>query len=151
MKNTFSVAALCAVLTSPGLAFAQEGAEGEVIVTATRREQALQDVPVTVSAITSATLDRAGIVETSDLAAQVPNLIIASPYGRTQPNFILRGISVGNEFNSNNASPIGFYVDENYISARFAQGMQLFDLERVEVVKGPQGTLYGRNTTGGAI
>lgn len=81
----------------------------------------------------------------------MPNLQVSSPYGKTQPNFSLRGVSVANEFNANQASPNGVYLDEVYLSARFAQGMNLFDLERVEVVKGPQGTLYGRNTVGGAI
>lgn len=150
-----STTALAAALSVTNLAYAQESQAPDdsdvVVVTASRREQALQDVPVTVAAISGDALESAGVFNTADLAGQVPNLVVASPYGDAQPNFILRGISVGNEFNSNQASPIGFYVDENYISARFAQGMQLFDLERVEVVKGPQGTLYGRNTTGGAI
>ncbi|MFM6852633.1 MAG: TonB-dependent receptor, partial [Sphingopyxis sp.] len=104
-----------------------------------------------INAIAWDALARRGIWETSDLASQVPNLQVSSPYGRTQPNFILRGVSVANEFNANQASPNGVYLDEVYLSARFAQGMNLFDLERVEVVKGPQGTLYGRNTVGGAI
>lgn len=151
IQNLYSVAALALLTAMPSEAWAQFMGDDEVIVTATRREQSKQDVPVTVSALTGDELSSAGVVETSDLSGQVPNLIIQSPFGATQPNFILRGISVGNEFNANQASPIGFYVDENYISARFAQGMQLYDLERIEVVKGPQGTLYGRNTTGGAI
>lgn len=122
-----------------------------VTVTSNKREQNLQDVPISINAITGDTLAQMGVLETSDLAAQVPNLQISSPFGRTQPNFILRGISVANEFNSNQASPNGVYLDEVYLSSRFAQGMNLFDLERVEVIKGPQGTLFGRNTVGGAI
>lgn len=74
-----------------------------------------------------------------------------SSFGDTQPNFSLRGVSVGNEYNANQASPVGVYVDDAYLASRTSHGMQLYDLERVEVLRGPQGTLYGRNTTGGAI
>ena len=124
---------------------------GEIVVTANKRSENMQNVPIAINAIGGEDLAARGVLETSDLAAQVPNLQISSPFGTNQPNFILRGISIGNEFNSNQASPNGVYLDEVYLSARFAQGMNLFDLERVEVVKGPQGTLYGRNTVGGAI
>ncbi|MDR2857686.1 MAG: TonB-dependent receptor [Novosphingobium sp.] len=120
-------------------------------MTATKRSENIQKVPIAINVLSGDTLTSKGIAQTSELAAQVPNLQISSSFGKNQPNFILRGISVGNEFNSNQASPIGVYLDEDYLSARFAQGMNLFDLERVEVVKGPQGTLYGRNTVGGAI
>src|SRR3546814_1788180 len=81
----------------------------------------------------------------------IPNLQIGSFVGSATPNITLRGIGVGNEFNATANSPIGVYIDEDYQAFRPAHGQQLFDLERVEVVKGPQGTLYGRNTTGGAI
>jgi iron complex outermembrane recepter protein len=147
-----------ALAATPALAQAENSAAGEadtglteIVVTANKRSENLQNVPIAINAISGDSLAARGIVETSDLAAQVPNLQISSSFGKTQPNFILRGVSVGNEFNSNQASPIGVYLDEDYLSARFAQGMNLFDLERVEVVKGPQGTLYGRNTVGGAI
>lgn len=128
-----------------------EGGFAEIVVVARRSEENLQDVPIAVSAIGGDELAAQGILSTSDLAAQVPNLQVSSPFGKTQPNFILRGISVANEFNANQASPNGVYLDEVYVSARFAQGINLFDIERLEVVKGPQGTLYGRNTVGGAI
>lgn len=124
---------------------------GAIIVTATRRAENLQDVPLSVSAIGSAQLASRGVVQTTDLAAVVPNLKVNSQYGDTQPNFSLRGVGVANEYNSNTASPIGVYVDEVYQSFRFTHGLQLYDLERVEVLRGPQGTLFGRNTTGGAV
>lgn len=145
----------CATLGIAVLPCANAVAEGmsleEIIVTATRRSESLQTVPVTVSAMTGDELQSKGVFDTNDLMGQVPNLQINSPWGDSQPNFNLRGVGVGNEFNANVASPIGVYFDEVYEGFRAAQGAQLFDIERIEVVKGPQGTLYGRNTTGGAI
>jgi len=124
---------------------------GEIVVTAQRRAQSILDVPLAITAIDNATLEKNGITNSAQLATAVPNLQISSPYGNTQPNFSLRGISVANEYNSNQASPIGVYIDDVYIAPRTSQGMGLFDLDRVEVLRGPQGTLFGRNTTGGAI
>lgn len=128
-----------------------EGGLVEVTVTATRRNERLQDVPVAVSAITSQMLTNKGVFETSDLNGAIPNLQVSSPYGKQQPNFSVRGVGVGTEFNANAASPVGVYVDEVYQAFRSSHGQQLYDLDQIEVVKGPQGTLYGRNTTGGAI
>ncbi len=123
----------------------------EVIVTATKRAENIQNIPVTISAMTADTLIRRGITRTQDLSGSVSSLVVMSAHGKAQPNFNLRGVGVANEFNPNIASPIGLYVDENYLSFRASHGQQIYDLERIEVVKGPQGTLYGRNTTGGAI
>lgn len=130
---------------------AQEGGLETIVVTAQKREQNLQDVPAAVSAIGGETLRTRGITETSDLMGAIPSLQVTTPYGRTQPNFSLRGISVANEFSASTASPVGVYVDEVYQSFRASHGLQLYDIDRVEVLRGPQGTLYGRNTTGGAI
>lgn len=124
---------------------------GDIVVTAQRREQSLLQVPLAISALGGETLQNKGISNSASLATAVPNLQVSSPYGNTQPNFSLRGISVANEYNSNQASPVGVYIDDVYIAARTSHGMGLFDLERVEVLRGPQGTLFGRNTTGGAI
>jgi iron complex outermembrane receptor protein len=123
----------------------------DIIVTAQRRSQSLLDVPLAISAIGGDALETKGITNSASLATAVPNLQVSSSFGRTQPNFSLRGISVANEFNSNQASPVGVYIDDVYIAARTSHGMGLFDLDRVEVLRGPQGTLFGRNTTGGAI
>ena len=124
---------------------------GDIVVTAQRREQSILTVPIAISAIAGNTLSTKGITNSANLAAAVPNLQVSSPYGNTQPNFSLRGISVANEYNANQASPIGVYIDDVYLASRTAHGMGLFDLDRVEVLRGPQGTLFGRNTTGGAI
>lgn len=122
-----------------------------VIVTATRRSQNLQDVPVTISAFTAESLESKGVVTVTDLSGLSPNFRVNSPFSETQPNFTVRGIGVANEFNPNAQSPVGVYFDEVYQGFRANHGSALFDLERVEVLKGPQGTLYGRNTTGGAV
>lgn len=155
MRNisVVSLAALAVSVCFP--AHAQERAENsgieDIIVTATKRSENLQNVPVAVSAISAATLANQGVFETSDLNHSMPNLQVSSPYGEQQPNFSVRGVGVGTEFNANAASPVGVYVDEVYQAFRASHGQQLYDLEQIEVVRGPQGTLYGRNTTGGAI
>ncbi|MAZ89986.1 MAG: hypothetical protein CL693_20305 [Cellvibrionaceae bacterium] len=147
-KNKLSAAVLLAtasqwVAAAPALE--------EVVVTATKVAESQQTIPLAITALDSVALSQKGIVETSDMSGMVPSLVVSSPYGRSQPNFALRGVSVANEFNANAASPIGVYVNEDYKQFRPTHGMQLFDLERIEVIRGPQGTLFGRNTTGGAI
>ncbi|MEH3046273.1 TonB-dependent receptor [Sphingomonas adhaesiva] len=124
---------------------------GDIIVTAQRRSESLQKVPIAISAISQDDLAKRGIVNTAQLTGTVPSLQVNSPYGDAQPNFTIRGIGVANEHNPNQASPVGVYFDDAYIAARAEHGLQLYDLERIEVLRGPQGTLYGRNTTGGTI
>jgi iron complex outermembrane receptor protein len=130
---------------------AATGGLEELIVTAQRRSESLLRVPIAISALTSNDLQNQGITNAASLSSVVPNLQVNSGFGDAQPNFSLRGISVGNEYNTNQASPVGVYVDDEYLPFRSTHSMQLFDLERVEVVKGPQGTLFGRNTSGGLI
>ncbi len=124
---------------------------GDIVVTANRRAENLQKVPVTVAALGASELAAKGVTDATALNGAVPNLRVNSPFSETQPNFTVRGIGVANEFNPNAQSPIGVYFDEVYQGFRASHGAALFDLERIEVLKGPQGTLYGRNTTGGAI
>ena len=123
----------------------------EIVVVARKREENLQEVPVAVTAFSAAQLRDLGVFNTADLNNAMPNLQVGSSYGETQPNFTIRGVGVGTEYNSNASSPNGIYVDEVYQAFRAAHGQQLFDLQQIEVLRGPQGTLYGRNTTGGAI
>jgi iron complex outermembrane recepter protein len=156
-KKTLKPILAMAMATTSSLAFAQAAQEKptggleEIIVTATKRSENLQNVPVAVSAISAQALKNKGVFETSDMNNSLPNLQVSSPYGEQQPNFSVRGVGVGTEFNANAASPVGVYVDEVYQAFRASHGQQLYDLEQIEVVRGPQGTLYGRNTTGGAI
>ena len=122
----------------------------EVIVTAQKRVQSMQDVPVSVSAFTGDDLDSRNWLKPADVAAQVPNMQVSSPFGDVQPLFSIRGVSMIS-YNPSQASPIGVYADETYIGATYLHGLSMFDMERLEVLRGPQGTLYGKNTTGGAI
>ena len=98
-------------------------------------------VPVAVSAIGNEDLARQGIASSLDLSGAVPSLQVTSAFGNAQLIFTMRGIGVGNEYGANQVSPVGIYTDDNYLSARTMHGLQLFDLERVEAVRGPQGTL----------
>jgi iron complex outermembrane receptor protein len=145
----------CALVV-PAIAAAQDAVPadegiGDIVVTAQRREQNLQDVPVAVTAFAGDALADLGIQSSSDIAGVVPNLEIGLPGGAgNQPLIYIRGVGLS-DTNRNNSGPNGVYMDEVYISSPSAQTFQLFDLERVEVLKGPQGTLYGRNATGGAI
>ena len=137
-------------------AFADQPDQGigqvqEVVVTAQHRSENVQTVPITIQAFSADTLRDLGVKTTSDLSQFTPNVSIALPAGAgNQPIITIRGIGL-NDYNTNNAGPNGVYLDEVYLSSPSSQTFQTFDLERVEVLKGPQGTLYGRNTSGGAI
>ncbi len=144
----YSLALLAAVFLSGG-AFAQ--VLDEVVVTAQKREQNLQDVGVSVTAFDGDTLRELNMVNSVDIAGQTPGLNIGTPVGEgNNPSITLRGVGL-NDFNDNNEGPIAIYRDEVYQAAMPGLTFQLFDLERVEVLRGPQGTLYGRNATGGLV
>lgn len=141
-------------LVLPTMAVAQqantETALDEIIVTAQRREERLQDVPVSATVLGSAQLEQLQISSGSDIARQTPNLRVSVLGNEDQPKFSLRGIATA-EFNLNAVSSTGIFYDEVYVASSFLGGPQLFDVERVEVLRGPQGTLLGKNTTGGAV
>ena len=122
----------------------------EVTVTAQRRAESLQDVPLAVTAFSGEDLEARNWLRPADVAQQVPNMQISNPFGDVQPLFAIRGVSMIS-YNPSQASPIGVYADETYVGATYLHGLSMFDTERVEVLRGPQGTLYGKNTTGGAI
>ncbi len=123
----------------------------EITVTAQRVSERLQDVPVAVTAILADDLDERGVRQAGDITSAVPNLLLNSPYGpEAQPTFTLRGVTT-QDFSENQSSPVAMYVDEVYKSVGAVQALQIYDLDRVEVLRGPQGTLYGKNATGGAI
>jgi iron complex outermembrane receptor protein len=135
--------------TEPGTAPADQGL-GEVVVTAQRREESAQSVPTTVTVLGGEKLTDQGVGRSAkEILNYVPNAsAIAQGHGR--PRWWIRGVGTGQQ-QLDFSNPIGFYLDDVYISNATATGFPLFDLERVEVLRGPQGTLWGKNTTGGAI
>ncbi|MBN7799050.1 TonB-dependent receptor [Parahaliea mediterranea] len=123
----------------------------EVVVTAQKRAENSQDVPITMTAFSGDDMIGLGLSETSELGQFIPGLELSTTSGEgSQLIIFLRGAGL-NDFNTNNAGPIGIYTDEVYISSPILTSFQFFDSERLEILKGPQGTLYGRNTTGGAV
>jgi iron complex outermembrane recepter protein len=123
----------------------------EVVVTAQRREQNIQDVPVAVSAFTPAEMERRQAFNVVDLVSNVPNLVGNNNIGQgTATTVFLRGLG-STESIVTLETAMGFYIDDVYISRQGVNNLSLFDVERVEVLRGPQGTLYGRNTTAGAL
>ena len=122
----------------------------EVVVTANKRAQSTQDIGVAVSAFNGNDVNDLNLETPTDLAAQTPGLSTTNGTSGGTPIFAIRGIGL-DDFNINNSSGTGVYVDEVFASSPMLLGFQLMDVERVEVLKGPQGTLYGKNTTGGAI
>jgi iron complex outermembrane receptor protein len=127
-----------------------QGMLEEVVVTAQKRSENLQDVPVSVSAIAGADIEMFRFRDGTDIAAQIPNLQATNTAGDGFPIFSLRGVAMS-DYSFNQSSPVATYIDEVYKGNPAIQGAQLFDLERIEVLRGPQGTLYGKNSTGGAV
>jgi iron complex outermembrane receptor protein len=121
----------------------------EVIITAQKREQNLQDVGVSVSAFSGDQMKALGVTNTVDITQQVPGLQV-NTWSPTLTTFNLRGVSQNN-FTDNLEAPVAVYSDDVYIGSMNAISGQLFDVKRVEVLRGPQGTLFGRNATGGLI
>ncbi len=123
----------------------------EVVVTAQRQSERSQDVPIAVTAVSADELRDRGIRQAADLASVVPNMLLNLPWGpEAQPTFTLRGVTT-TDYSQNQSSPIAMYVDEVYKAVGAVQALQVFDMDRVEVLRGPQGTLYGKNATGGAV
>ncbi len=121
----------------------------EIIVTAQKREQSINDVPIAISAFSGDTLAALGVTDTRDLGGLVPGLS-ANDSGNGTPIYTLRGVGF-NETTYTATGTVGTYIDEIGLPYSVMTKGPSVDIERVEVLKGPQGTLYGRNTTGGLI
>ena len=152
-KVRFALLAATSLWSGPALA-QQSAADanvaslGEIIVTANRRTESLQDVPLTVAAVSGEDLAAAGVGDTQGLEQVVPGLVVGRSATSVQPTIRgigTRGSTPGEESN------IAVYLDGVYQPAMTSNNFELLNVERVEVLKGPQGTLYGRNATGGAI
>jgi iron complex outermembrane receptor protein len=151
VKRSLKAALLAGgVLAIAAPAFAQDNVTTleDIVVTAQRRSERLQDVPISITALSSAALDRSGVTSTQDLARVTPGLSFPVNGGYIQPT--IRGISSEGS-NIGDSSNVALYVDGVYQPAQASQLMDLPDVSQVEVLKGPQGTLYGQNAMGGAI
>ncbi len=153
MKRHLLTSATVLACLAPAISQAQDRPDllDEIVVTAQKRSENIQDVPISISAFSGDDLNALGITESEQLGQFIPGLELSTSSGEgSQLIIFLRGAGL-NDFNTNNAGPIGIYSDEVYISSPALTAFQFFDTERLEILKGPQGTLYGRNTTGGAV
>jgi iron complex outermembrane receptor protein len=143
-------------IAAPGYAQSEAPPEEEttgladIVVMAQKRSENIQKVPIAISAISGEALGEQGIRNVNSIVGQVPSMAITTPYGDAIPTFSLRGISAV-DYSQNQSGPIALYVDEVYKGPPALTSMQIFDVDRIEVLRGPQGTLYGKNTTGGAV
>jgi len=137
---------------APAAAAATSQPEGltQIIVTATKRSQPIQQVGVAVSSLSGDELAARGVRKVNQLENEVPNLEVEPAFGGSQAQFRLRGVGF-QDYATNNAGAVTVYVDEVALPLPVQTQGLLFDLERVDVLRGPQGTLFGRNTTGGAV
>ena len=137
---------LAAVLAVP----LQAAVLDEIVVTAQKREQDIQDVGISISAFTGEQMATLGIQASSEIAAFVPGVHTSGALAGQNTQFTIRGVTQA-DFNDIVEAPNAVYLDEGYIAVAQAQTFALFDIERVEILKGPQGTLFGRNATGGLV
>ncbi|MFK7954635.1 MAG: TonB-dependent receptor [Lysobacterales bacterium] len=122
----------------------------EVVVTAQKREQSLQDVGIAITAFTGDQLQAMGVEESFDVAIFSPGVHISGNLAGQNTQFTIRGVTQ-NDFNDIVEAPNAVYLDDGYIAVAQAQTFAVFDVDRVEILKGPQGTLFGRNATGGLV
>lgn len=123
----------------------------EIVITAQKREQSLQDVGIAVSAFSGEQMDQLGWDTADDVVAQAPGVTLVQPNGPGSFYINVRGVAQNDFSGDNQESPVAVYVDDVYVASPTGAGFQLFDFERVEILRGPQGTLFGRNATGGLV
>ena len=151
---TFAAAPAAAQATGDTDTPAADAEEGiaEIIVTATRRSENLQDIPLSVATVNDETLAAvmSGGTDIRGLSGRVPSLNIESSFGRTFPRFYIRGLG-NTDFDLNASQPVSLVYDEVVLENPILKGFPAFDIDRVEVLRGPQGTLFGRNTPAGIV
>ncbi|WAC22601.1 TonB-dependent receptor [Blastomonas sp. SL216] len=154
-----AAAAFGCALASPAAAQSagEQGEEGErgvgvIVVTAQKREQDQRDVPLSISTLSNDALAavQAGGGDIRGLAGRVPNLNIESSFGRSFPRFYIRGLG-NTDFDLNASQPVSLVYDDVVLENPILKGFPIFDLDRIEVLRGPQGTLFGRNTPAGIV
>lgn len=141
---------MAAAISGLMLPFVAQAEIEEIVVTANKREQNIQDVPIAITAFDQSALDEIGASSLENLTNFIPGVALFDDRGAGQPTWVIRGVGLA-DFNSNNTPTAAVYYDEAYMTSNALGGIGLFDIERIEVLKGPQGGLYGRNTTGGAV
>jgi iron complex outermembrane receptor protein len=162
MTTTPIIGSATVLLASTAIAFsapsqAQEAGTvaeagiADIVVTAQRREERLQDVPVAVTAIDARAIQSRQMTQLVDIMSTVPNLHASNNIGQGSATTVfIRGVGETESIVSIDP-PVGFYIDDVVIARQGVNNMALFDVERIEVLRGPQGTLYGRNTSAGAV
>ncbi len=148
-----AVITLVGGFVSPALAQTETAAENtDIVVTAQRREERLKDVPLSVAVVAGDRLDaiQAGGTDIRGLASRIPSLNVESSFGRAFPRFYIRGLG-NTDFDLNASQPVSLVYDDVVLENPILKGFPIFDLERVEVLRGPQGTLFGRNTPAGIV
>jgi len=125
---------------------------GEITVTAQKREEDIQKVPISISTLSGEDLQNltVGTPDVRVLSARVPSLVMESSFGRIFPRFYIRGLG-NSDFDLNSSQPVSMIIDEVVLENPMVKGMPLFDIQQVEVLRGPQGTLFGRNTPAGIV
>lgn len=149
LAKTTTTITLSFFLVAPSLALGQQVLE-EVIVTAQKREESLQNAALAITAISGDVIDRAGVVDIDTLAELIPNVDVDSESNRDGLIITIRGIA-GTDVRNGADPTTAFHVDGNYVPRLSGANAYFFDTERVEILRGPQGTLYGRNSTSGVI
>lgn len=143
--------AICAAISVISTGVAAAPTLEEVIVTAEKREESLQDVPISIAAFTESTLEKMGVHDIKGLASKVPNLVVNEFTGSsTTVRLFIRGVGQ-NDVQVTQDPSVALYMDGVYIGSSVGTAFESADTQRIEVLRGPQGTLYGRNATGGAI
>ncbi len=124
---------------------------GEIVVTARRRAEALQDVPIAVTAYSGEQLEREGAIDITDIGDTTPNVTLETSRGTNSTlTAFIRGVGQQDPV-AGFEQGVGIYLDDVYLNRPQGAVLDIYDVERIEVLRGPQGTLYGRNTIGGAV